>query len=88
MNAGVIVVGLGAAGSATLYQLAQHPEVHRRRARYQVDEGVMVELRSTPRQSDEVIVYYVKRGDTWWRLAKSYTGRGTNWPAVEAAAKS
>jgi nucleoid-associated protein YgaU len=40
----------------------------------------------TPRQSDEVIVYYVQRGDTWWRLAKSFTGRGTNWPAVEAAA--
>jgi hypothetical protein len=45
----------------------------------------MVELRSTPRQSDEVIVYYVQRGDTW-RLAKSFTGRGTNGPAVEAAA--
>jgi len=34
----------------------------------------------------DVVTYYVQRGDTWWRLAKSFTGRGTNWRAVEIAA--
>jgi nucleoid-associated protein YgaU len=34
-----------------------------------------------------VVVYHVQRGDTWWRLAASFTGRGTNWRALEAAAR-
>ena len=34
----------------------------------------------------EVIVYYVQRGDMWWRPAKNVTGRGTNWPAVSVGA--
>jgi hypothetical protein len=41
---------------------------------------------SAPAAQSGVVIYYVQRGDTWWRLAASFTGRGANWRALEAAA--
>jgi hypothetical protein len=36
-------------------------------------------------RSADDLVYYVQRGDTWWRLAARFTGHGRNWRALEAA---